>query len=602
MRQIITPLPKVAERQKSTSPSQSVRSSPKSGLSTFDVKTETPAPRRHSVATASMLRKRSSPPRADPRSRQYSHPSSTSSSAFAMSSPPEQESTPLSVDPSTLTSFPSSISHSLSSSPMSLNSYAFAMMDVIDPNPINVSPAMTVLTDDESVFVGFFLRELPNLLPFSELFPSVCNDIWAMSVTHIPLTQAILAVASYLADRRAEIPPIHGAAYLQKAINRMQEAISVGVVDEGLIAATFLLALLSTFNGDYKSARRHLEGMCQLLQYYHQRRACCITPSTNPYNSNGYAIVMLLWRMAIRMEYHVAFYDSGQGAPIFPIVNTSQEATHVEWISQIIDKTIPNGVNWALASFALDDLMNRAGHLSHKLSERRIDSIDRAFQIQELLEEHQSWKRRPVVSQAILESLSSPPLDTTINPHLMHTPTATTTSFLQYQPVRVQNKLYSSLLIRHFMTGIYLSLISDPCPGPVSPERFQAAIDICRYFVALYGDPPYSSTHDTLLRPVDNCMALITAGFTFREEDYPHEFGYCVRTLSAIARETGFTALLDVLEILKETHKDTSCEANWAKGFQNRNIASSVMGFRWDGFDATLGSPSDFEGLGRVVF
>jgi hypothetical protein len=41
-------------------------------------------------------------------------------------------------------------------------------------------------------------------------------------------------------------------------------------------------------------------------------------------------------------------------------------------------------------------------------------------------------------------------------------------------------------------------------------------------------------------------MALISAGFTFREENYPDEFGYCVRTLTAIARETGFSALLDV--------------------------------------------------------
>jgi hypothetical protein len=301
---------------------------------------------------------------------------------------------------------------------------------------------------------------------------------------------------------------------------------------------------------------------------------------------------MLLWRMAIRMEYHVAFYDSGQGAPIFPIVNTSQESTHVDWISQIIDKTIPNGVNWALASFALDDLMNRAGHLSHKLSERRIDSIDRAFQIQELVEEHQSWKRRPVVGQAIIESLSSPP-DTTINPNLMHTTSVST--FLHYQPTRIQNKLYATLLIRHFMTGIYLSLISDPCPGPVSPERFQAAIDICRYFVALYGDPPYPHS-DPLLRPVDNCMALITAGFTFREENYPNEFGYCVRTLSAIARETGFTALLDVLEILKATHRNASCEANWSKGFQAK-VATSP-GLRWDGLDS--GFWNDIEG--RAVF
>jgi hypothetical protein len=292
------------------------------------------------------------------------------------------------------------------------------------------------------------------------------------------------------------------------------------------------------------------------------------------------------------MEYHVAFYDAGQGPPIFPIVNTSQESTHIDWVSQIIDKSIPSSVQWALASFALDDLMNRAGHLSYKLSEGQLNSMDRAFQIQELVDEHHTWKRRAVVSQAIIENMSSSVTDTTINPSLMHTgPT-----FLNYPPpTRIQNSLYATLLIRHFMTGIYLSLISDPCPGPVSPERFQAAIDICRYFVALYGDPPYAQA-DLLLRPVDNCMALITAGFTFREEGYPNEFGYCIKTLSAIARETGFTALLDVMEILKVTHADAACDNNWAKAYQSRMAA--IPAFRWDGLDVA----NDMEGLGQVVF
>jgi hypothetical protein len=600
MRQIITPLPKVAERQNSTSPKSSVLSSrSNTPLSLGDLATEAPVHRRHSLATASIIRKKSSPPLSSKSiRRQSSHP--ISATGHRMETSLSHEPTPVAVDPSTLASFPGPpITHSLSSSPMSLDSYAFAMMDVIDPSPINVSPTMTTptmttLTEDESMFVGFFLRELPSLLPFTELFPSVCNDIWAMSVTHIPLTQSILAVSSYLADRRAQIPPIHGLSYLEKALSRVQEAISVGIVDEGLIAAVFLLALLSTLSGDYKSSRRHLMGMAQLLQFYHQRRACCIPPGPSPYHTNGYAIVMVLWRMAIRMEYHVDFYNSGQGAPIFANINTSQESSHIEWISQIIDKTIPNGVNWALASFALDDLMNRAGHLSHKFSTDSIDFLDRAFQIQELVEEHQNWKHRPVVSQAILESLTSPP-GTTINPNLMHT--TSVASFLHYQPTRIQNKLYATLLIRHFMTGIYLSLISDPCPGPVSPERFQSAVDICRYFVALYGDPPYPH-NDPLLRPVDNCMALITAGFTFNELDYPDEFGYCIRTLKAIARETGFSALLDVTEILQATHKDKSCNGDWSKGFQSTVVTSP--GIRWEGNDYGFGN-LDLEGL-RAVF
>ena len=93
-------------------------------------------------------------------------------------------------------------------------------------------------------------------------------------------------------------------------------------------------------------------------------------------------------------------------------------------------------------------------------------------------------------------------------------------------------------------------------------------------------------------------MALITAGFTFNEMDYPNEFGYCIRTLTAIARETGFSALLDVTEILHATHKDTSCNGDWSKGFQSRVAASP--GIRWEGNDYGFGN-LDLEGL-RAVF
>jgi hypothetical protein len=297
------------------------------------------------------------------------------------------------------------------------------------------------------------------------------------------------------------------------------------------------------------------------------------------------------------MEYHVAFYDSGQGPPIFPVVSTTQESAHIDWISQIIDKNIPSGVHWALAAFALDDLMNRAGHLSHKISEGQITSINRAFHIQELVDELTSWKRRAVVSHAIIENLSSHSVtDTTINPSLVHNiPT-----FLDYNPPKpIQNNMYATLLIRYFMTRIYLSLISNPFPGPVSPERFQSAIDICRYFVALYGDPP-SSQSDPVLRPVDNCMALIAAGFTFKSLDYPHEFDYCIKALCTIARETGFSALLDVIEILKATHEDSSCEENWAKAYQDRMV--TVSQFQWDGLDFSLPAEDEFESLRQGMF
>src|SRR5271170_3324926 len=101
MRQIITPLPKVAERQKSTSPKSSVRSSPsETSLTLGDLATETPVPQRHSLATASLLRKGASPPLSSAGiRRQLSHPISATG-PHRMATPPCHEPTPAAVDPS----------------------------------------------------------------------------------------------------------------------------------------------------------------------------------------------------------------------------------------------------------------------------------------------------------------------------------------------------------------------------------------------------------------------------------------------------------------------------------------------------------------------
>src|SRR5438477_9298040 len=46
-------------------------------------------------------------------------------------------------------------------------------------------------------------------------------------------------------------------------------------------------------------------------------------------------------------------------------------------------------------------------------------------------------------------------------------------------------------------------------------------------------------------------MVWITGAFIFRKEAYPVEFDCCVKTLMSIVREAGFSALMNVLEILK---------------------------------------------------
>lgn len=591
MRQIITPLPKLPEPETSPNLTQSVSPPPPVASVNMDSVVPYPPARRHSLSTLSV------PPRRSPESHRV-RPARNSSHPLPTPSPIAEEPNMASFgtefpsrlfETATFQPLGSSLPQSTSSSPGPSRNYAFTAPETFLGASLNPTPKFPASSPDDadSAYITFFLQEVPALLPFSELFPNICNDMWAISLSHVPLSQAILAISSYLSDRRADVPPVVGLSHLETALTRINEAISIGIVDAGLIASVFLLALLSTLSADYKGSRRHLQGLSQLFQCYQQRWMLADPSTRTVWDVRKYSIVKAIIRMAIRMEYHVAFYNHGQGAPIFPIDDGTQEAAHADWLPNVISKTLPNGINWALASFALDDLMNRAGHLSHKLDEDGVHPLDRSFRVHELVEEHQNWKTRPIISEAMIECLSPPP-NNTINPSLMHT---TSPTFLHYPPVTVRNNVFATLLIRHFMIGIYLSLIGDPRPGAISPARFQNAVDICRYFVTLYGDPPLLR-NGTILRPVDNCMAIITAGFTFQDDAYPQEFDYCIRTLTVIAQETGFSSLMDVVEILKATHRNQVGKVDWAREFQEK-IAGPSPGLRWDYPNTGFGADVD---------
>jgi len=569
MRQIITPLPKAAKnlaQKKAVSASNSRRAS---SADSSDDSLYVPC-FKADPASSHLSRRRASSALSDyGRSR-------------ARPTPPQLGNTGASLNPFSFSSdFPGfpGFNPSLTTTllpPQADGGYGLSLLDNVGPS---VSPPTPLPNHEESRLVDFFLREIPKLLPFATLFPAMGSEIWAMSLTHVALTQAIFALAACISDRRSGISSVNGYTYLEKALRQVQESIATGGVDEGLIAAVFLLAFQSTLAGDYKGARRHLQGMLQIFQAYQARG-----PRQGTQNPEHFPIIMLIYRMAIHMEYHVSFYNSGQGPPVFPVLSTSLEATHTRWISQIIDKSIPNGVEWALASFALDDLMNRAGHFYHQASESNPTTNN--YRLQQLMEEHQNWKRRAVVNRAILETNTSS-LDCSVPPNLMQLPT----SFLNYPRVHVANELFAGLFTSHLMIGIYLSLLSDPRPGPVSPERVQYAIDVCRYFAALYVDTGYSLESS---RASDNCMALVTSGLVFRPDTHPNEFDFCIRMLSDIASETGFVALFDVVQILKDTWKNR--ETNWSRLFEMKVLSSPTV-FRWDGSEWSGGYAEEIDNL-----
>jgi hypothetical protein len=570
MRQIITPLPKVAERQlqkKSASASNSRRAS-SAEMSDEAMYVTCISPGLTSGSSIVGARRASSA-RSD-----YSWPHQQIApqvASYDISMPRLTSS--LSFDTTSVPGYNPSVSQTLLG-PIPFQEFSFGSMDQSGPNLSSVGSSPSLPNVEETQLLDFFLREIPKLLPFTELFSTAGSEIWAMSLTHAPLTQSILALSAGISQQSTGMPSATVYTYVEKALSRIQESLAMEAVDEGLIAAVFLLAFQSILTGDHKSARRHLQGMLQIFQIYQARGSCQTTR-----NAEHFPIVMLIYRMAIRMECYVSFYNSGQGPPVFPPLSQSMETTHTPWISEVIDKTIPNNVEWALASFALDDLMNRAGHFYHQFADGNNET--KVFHFQQLVEEHKSWTRRPIVHQAILTSIP-PSAKSTINPHLMQAPKSGT--FLHYPPAIICDSRLGCLLLRHLTIGIYISLISDTRPGPISSERVQFAIDICRYFVALYVDRP-GSVKTLSARASANCMALVAAGLVFRPDTYPNEFDFCVRTLSNIANNTGFVALFEVIEVLKGIWKDK--EKNWTRAFEMKILASPTLP-RWEGADWSL--------------
>jgi hypothetical protein len=175
-------------------------------------------------------------------------------------------------------------------------------------------------------------------------------------------------------------------------------------------------------------------------------------------------------------------------------------------------------VDWALAWFALDNLMHRTCHAAsdaftlRRGTGRSFDTEDRIYNFTKvLLEKHSQWPERSIIKEAqemertgqiITTGISNPkstfPFDavatilpTTQSPDVGGHPNEKDHNeepilqFLNYQPVKLTNFFYANLLNHHRSIEIYISLIPLPTWGTPDPRRFQCAIDLCRTHAAL---------------------------------------------------------------------------------------------------------------------
>jgi len=312
---------------------------------------------------------------------------------------------------------------------------------------------------------------------FAHLFPSVFGTIFAHSMTNEGLRFMILAVSSFLADNMAKRPPLRAYRYLQMGIPRIQEALTDGPIDDALTFSVFLAAYLHLVGGELASTRRHLQGLRILLQRYHLT-SDHLRPDVPPE-------VMFVWRMAIRMDHQWSISDQNA---IFPLV-ANHDSQRRQWVQKLVDFSHPEKIDWALAQFALDDLLTRAIAINKRAIQlRNTDSSIAEYAIRlertKLMEEHKSWGERECIRKARQKLEAEQRLfaasvfnDTRDEVSLLN--------FLDYPPLRVSDKLYGATLVQYYSVLMYITFITHPQTGPDPFERYQAAIDFCRTLAAL---------------------------------------------------------------------------------------------------------------------
>ena len=340
------------------------------------------------------------------------------------------------------------------------------------------APDSNLIEDFESPYIYYFLQKLPFDMGFSQLFPSVFGTIFAHSMLNEGLRFMILSVSSFLADNMEGRQPLRSYRYLQLGLPKIQQALTEGEIDDALIYSVFFAAYLHLIGGELASARRHLVGLILLLESYHD--------ASGEFRQDIPPELMFIWRMAIRMDHQWALGDQ---EAVFPLV-TKQDNSHRRWVQKLVDYSHPEMVEWALAQFALDDLLTRAIAINMKAIQIRT-SIDHDEERTEaairretskLLKEHQAWKDRPCV-KAASEQTKAEQRVYEANEELGGE--SATERFLHYPPLKISNKLYGAIQVQYYWVLIYVTFITHPKPGPYPYERFQAAIDVCRTYASV---------------------------------------------------------------------------------------------------------------------
>jgi hypothetical protein len=164
-------------------------------------------------------------------------------------------------------------------------------------------------------YLSFFLAEMSKVLPYVNIFPSTVSSLFSSSIHHPALRHSVLSISSLIADKKSHRGKERALQHLQHSLKLLQTSLSAVEVDEGLAISVFLLAYFNVASGEHSSARKHLAGLCMVMEQLQQDHLVRNAGILSPYAISP--LTMLVWRMAIRMDFIMALMYGQR--PIFPL-------------------------------------------------------------------------------------------------------------------------------------------------------------------------------------------------------------------------------------------------------------------------------------------